>query len=310
VSVLDRGYRRWQGTPTPYWWRILVMPRYDFDEVVRRRVWLMACLGCLAPPLVLGGMTYLFANVGVLRQMGVPLPADWSLPLPGLELYAAFTTIQLYACTGLALLVGPQLMTRDFANSAIPLYLSKALRRTDYVLGRWTALLVLLSLVTWVPYLLDWLLSVGLAPPAWREQNSWLPLRIVWGFVPAIVLLTAVVSATCACVHRSNVARAALLGLFVITFIFAGVLSTGSHSVYGEVVSPMRMAATLHERAFTPPAAEEPTLERTREPGRRPEPHPPATSVPAPVAAIVLLGWIGGAILVLRARVRPVEVVA
>ena len=52
------------------------------------------------------------------------------------------------------LLVGPPLVSRDLRNNALPLYLCRPFSRTEYVLGKMSVLLILLSAMTWVPQLL------------------------------------------------------------------------------------------------------------------------------------------------------------
>lgn len=311
MSVLDRGYRRWRGTPTPYLERVLVIPRYDLREILSRKVWLMSYVACLVPPFVLGAVAYFTTNLSLIRKLIPLLPPQIALPTPGADTYAGFTWVQLFLCVGFALLVGPPLATRDFANSAIPLYLSKALRRFDYVLGRWAVLLLLLSLATWIPLLLVFGLQAGMSKPEWRSANGWLAGAIVAGCIPVVVLLTALVTAVAAYVHRSNVARAALLALVLVTRPLGAALEGASGSPYGQVVSPLAMAATINTWAFSPPEKRDELLtERSRELTRsRGRASAPATSVPVPVAFLVLGAWLAGCVGVLAWRVRPVEVV-
>ena len=54
----------------------------------------------------------------------------------------------------MALLVGPPLVSRDLRNNALPLYLCRPFSRTEYVMGKMSVMLILLSAITWVPQLL------------------------------------------------------------------------------------------------------------------------------------------------------------
>ena len=45
-------------------------------------------------------------------------------------------------------------MSPDLRNNGLPLYLSRPFSRTEYVLGKMSVLLILLSAITWVPGLL------------------------------------------------------------------------------------------------------------------------------------------------------------
>lgn len=309
MPVLDRGYRRWRGTPTSYLQRVLVIPRFDVLEILSRKAWLMAYVVCLLPPLGLAVWVYFMTNLAVLRKY-LPGLADVlaSAFVPGPEQYQTFTWIQIGLASSFALLIGPPLVTRDFANAAMPLYLSKALRRLDYVAGRWAVLIASFSLATWLPLMLVFGLQVGMSTAAWREKNAWMALAILGTCLPLTVLLTALITAIGALVHRSNAARAALLGLFIITGTLGGWISEATGSVYGRVVSPLSMVTAVSEAAFEPPVDEE-TQPITREGLARSTAPPPATQVPAAIALCVIAAWIAGCVLVLSRRVRPVEVV-
>ena len=71
-----------------------------------------------------------------------------------------------------AVLVGPPLVSRDMCNNALPLYLCRPFSRTEYVIGKMSVLLILLSLVTWVPQLLLFLFQSYLEGFAWFAQTS------------------------------------------------------------------------------------------------------------------------------------------
>ena len=67
--------------------------------------------------------------------------------------------------------VAPVLVSPDLVNGALPLYLSRPFTRAEYVLGKATVLLTLLSAITWVPgarscspWRRGWPSGLGLAP--------------------------------------------------------------------------------------------------------------------------------------------------
>src|SRR5439155_4344471 len=68
-------------------------------------------------------------------------------------------------------LIGPGLVSPDLTNNALPLYFSRPFSRLEYVLGKFSALFVLLSLVTAAPMLLIYLLKSALAGWPWFIQN-------------------------------------------------------------------------------------------------------------------------------------------
>jgi ABC-type transport system involved in multi-copper enzyme maturation permease subunit len=300
MAVLDQSYRRWTGRPTSYLQRILVMPRYDLLEIVEKRAWLFTFLGCLIPPLGLALWAYAatkLASIPSLAQLAATLKAQ----PPGNASYQGFLAVQFWLLMAFAIVVGPPLVTRDFANGGMPLYLSKSLRRWDFVLGRCAVLAALLSVGSWIPYLLVFLLECGMAPAAWRSENAWLFVRIIGASLPAVAMLTVVIVATGALVQRANLARAALLFLLLgmRPFMFPLQAAVGTPNV--RILSPADVTGRLREIAFEEaPAAEEPA---------RPGGPRPGAEMGGGVALVALLAWLGAALLVIARRVRPVEVV-
>ncbi len=71
----------------------------------------------------------------------------------------------------LTLLIGPPLVSRDMTNNALPLYLSRPFSRAEYVLGKMSVLLILLSIITWIPILLVFLFQSYLEGWGWFTQN-------------------------------------------------------------------------------------------------------------------------------------------
>ena len=71
----------------------------------------------------------------------------------------------------LASFIGPGQVSPDLANNALALYLARPFSRTEYVLGKMSVLLILLSLMTWVPGLLLFGLQGYLEGWQWMHDN-------------------------------------------------------------------------------------------------------------------------------------------
>ena len=302
MPVLDQSYRRWQGHPTSYVERMLVIPRYDAMEILKRRAWLGLYLVALLPPLLMALYVFVASNPNALAMLSFLKGAK--LPLPGAASWKFVTRLEIWLLVAFALIVGPPLATRDFANDALPLYFSKALRRFEYVLGRWLILLALLSAASWIPLLVIFLLELSLAPAGWGKDNFWMAGAILAATIPAILLVTALISATAAHVHRTNLARFSLVALMVVTIPLGAIASRAISSPMGRAVSPVAMALRINDWAFEPP--EKPPAS----PLDALVPRPPAPrQVPVAVAFGALAAWFAGSVAVLAWRVRPVEVV-
>src|SRR6185436_6798115 len=106
---------------------------------------------CFLPLLVEAILIYLHHNVNALAILQVNvrelLPIDSSF-------FLTFVAIQNAFAFFVTLLVGPPLVARDLRNNALPLYLCRPFTRAEYVLGKMSVLLILLSAITWIPQLL------------------------------------------------------------------------------------------------------------------------------------------------------------
>ncbi len=67
--------------------------------------------------------------------------------------------------------IGPGQVSPDLANDALALYLARPFSRVEYVLGKMFVLVVLLSLMTWVPGLLVFGLQGYLEGWAWVTEH-------------------------------------------------------------------------------------------------------------------------------------------
>jgi len=125
----------------------------------------------------------------------------------------------------LAMLVGPQQVSRDLTNNALPLYLCRPFTRSEYVVGKMSIVVILLSAITWVPGLILFLLQSYLEGWSWFADNIWMASAIFLGSLVWIVLLALMSQAISAWVKWRLAARAVLLGVFFIPTIFAEVIN-------------------------------------------------------------------------------------
>ena len=71
----------------------------------------------------------------------------------------------------LAAFIGPGLVSPDLANNALSLYLARPFSRVEYVLGKMSVLVILMSLMTWVPGLLCFGLQGYLEGWQWMQRQ-------------------------------------------------------------------------------------------------------------------------------------------
>src|ERR1043165_9427229 len=113
------------------------------------------------------------------------------------EFFLTLVVVQGMAAFFITLLIGPPLISRDGTNNGLPLYFCRPFSRVEYVLGKMSVLLILVSLITWVPILLLFFFQSYLEGWSWFTQN----LRIAgaifvgsWIWILLLELLSLVIS--------------------------------------------------------------------------------------------------------------------
>ncbi len=234
MAVYEHTYKQYLGKLTPEWSRFLVIPRHAFRDVFKSKLFTAFYVVCFIPLLVEAILIYLHHNVNALAILQVnvrelvPIDATFFETFVGLQGSFAFFV---------ALLVGPPLVARDLRNNALPLYLCRPFSRTEYVIGKMSVLLILLSGMTWVPQLLLFLFQSYLEGFRWFIDNLWIASAIFIASVVWILLLALLSQAISALVKWRVVASGALLGLFFIPSIFGEVVNNLFMTKWGNIIS-------------------------------------------------------------------------
>ena len=189
---------------------------------------------CFVPLLVEAILIYLRYNVGALGALTINVRE--LIPIDGF-FFQVFVNVQNSFAFLLALLIGPPLVSRDLRNNALPLYLCRPFSRTEYVIGKMSVLLILLSLVTWVPQLLLFFLQSYLEGFAWFKENLWIANSIVIASVFWILLLALLTQTISALVKWRVVASGALVALFLIPSAFGVFINEVFRTAWGNVIS-------------------------------------------------------------------------
>src|SRR5690242_8552919 len=150
MAVYKRTYKAYKGPLTPAWSRFTVLSRYGLKTLFDSRPFTAYTVLCFIPFLVGLAIIYAVNNSTVQALLGIgsdriAIDNNWFLGFLGAEAAMAFI---------LAAWGGPGMITKDFANHSVQLYLSRPLSRAEYLLGKVSVLGLLLSCVTWVPALL------------------------------------------------------------------------------------------------------------------------------------------------------------
>jgi len=222
MAVYEHLYRAYEGESQSARQRFLVIPRYALREVFKSKLFTTMFILCFIYPLIATILVYLRHNANALAVLQINvtelLPINASFFRTFLEVQGAFALI-------LTVLVAPPLISRDLSNNALPLYLCRPLSRAEYVLGKMTVLVFLLSLVTWIPGLLIFFFQASLAGASWLWANLWMIQAIFSGSMVWIILLSLMALAVSSFLKWRVVASGALLGLFFVPSAFGAIVN-------------------------------------------------------------------------------------
>src|SRR5215212_9957425 len=234
MAVYEQTYKRYTGQLTPEWSRFLIIPRHAFRAVFNSKLFTAFFVICFLPLLVEAILIYLHHNISAIAIMKIDVRA--LVPIDASFFYA-FVNVQGGFAFFVALLVGPPLVSRDLRNNALPLYLCRPFSRTEYVMGKMSVLLILLSWITWVPQLLMFLFQSYLEGFAWFRSNLWIASAIVIGGVVWILLLALLSQTLSALLKWRIVASGAMLGLVFIPSVFAEIVNFIFRTNWAHIIS-------------------------------------------------------------------------
>lgn len=286
MAVYRRGYQRYQGPRTGRFTRLMVLPRYAWERLLEQRLVVIILILAFFWPLACGVFIYVANHAELWRGIGNDLSR--LLSIDG-EFFVIFMGVQSIFAVILAAFTGPSLIAPDLSNNALPLYFSRPLSRTDYVLARWMVLAGVLSVVTWIPGMLLFSMQSGLAGWLWFSQNWTVGLGLFTGFVIWILLVALVALACSAYVKWRIVAGALVLAFFFISSGVAEMLNKVLRVDWGVLLNPAHCMIQIC-RTFL---------------GAEPLQGPNAVA-----CAITLLIMSGLLLLVLERKLRPVEVIS
>jgi ABC-2 type transport system permease protein len=297
MSIHRHGYRPYSGPRTSTRARFLVPARFALLELFTSRMLVSFLVLSVVPFLVAAALIYVSHSPASRALLGA---------MPALDIGRAFflssLTLHGFLAFVLAAWVGPGLVAPDLANGALPLFLSRPLSRAEYVLGKMAVLLGLLSLVTWIPNLILFVLQASLED-GWFAANRRVAAGILLGSWIWIAVLSLLALALSAWVRRR--AAGGLL-MFAVFFVGQGVgeiWRTVLENPWGRVFNLLHMIRLVWHDLFGMPPP--PVFRGTSSRGVSLD----AGELPVAAAWISLLAVCALCLWLLDRRVRAKEVV-
>jgi ABC-2 type transport system permease protein len=238
MPIFDQGYQHWQGAMTGQAWRWLPITLQGARAQLKNRWVRFGVLAALAPALLLAAFLAVWSLFEKNSSLLTPflfffqnLPdeikagprgfrtAFWTLA------FRQFFAIQLFFSMILVLLIGPDLISQDLRFNAIPLYLSRPVRRFEYFLGKLGVIAAYLSVVTILPVLVAFALGFGfgLDPSVFRDTARLLCASIAFGLI-VVVSAGLLILALSSLSRNSRYVGAMWLALWLVSDLASGIL--------------------------------------------------------------------------------------
>jgi len=297
MAVHKRAYRPYEGPLTAERGRFLVLPRYGLLELFESRLLTAFCVLCFVPILIAASAIYI-ANSPAARALLEMSSAPDFVRKP--DFFFAVLTFQGSLAFLLTAWVAPVLVSPDLVNGALPLYLSRPFTRVEYVLGKATVLLTLLSAITWVPVLVLFALEAGLAE-GWGAANVRIAAAVFAGSWVWILVLTLLGLAISSWIRWRVVASGALAGVFFMGAAFGEMWREVLNGPWGRLANLYYLVGLVWRSLFGLFTSRSMAQEMFNESGRD---LPTWAAWAGLAAAVVLSVWL------LERRLRAREVVS
>ncbi|WP_165066917.1 ABC transporter permease [Paludisphaera rhizosphaerae] len=186
MPILDQGYQHWDGKLAGHAFRWLAITRNGVKAQFKNRWLVTTLIGALAPALLLAAFLALWGLFEQKSSILAPflflfqgLPEEISSGPKGFRTtfwtlaFVQFFQVQLVFSFLLVMLVGPDLISQDLRFNALPLYLSRPLRRIDYFLGKFGVIAAFLLAVMLAPAILAYLLGLAFSLDPATLTDTW-----------------------------------------------------------------------------------------------------------------------------------------
>ncbi len=247
MAVYKRTYKGYAGTLTPAWSRFLILTRYSYARLFHSKFLIMFMVACFFYPLGCAGFIYLSHNLSFLKTLNIPAGRLFEIEGP---FFLYFCNIQGAMAYLLTALVGPSLVSPDLANNALPLYFCRPFSRAEYVAGKMSVLLFLLSSITWIPGLLLYAIQASQAGWEWTRSHMWIAGSLFVGLLVWITVLSLIALAMSAWVKWKIAAGALILGIFFAGAGFGAAINNVMRTKYGTLIDLAQVIYAVWAKLF------------------------------------------------------------
>ena len=247
MAVYKRTYKAYRGALTPAWSRFTVLSRYGFSTLFQSRPFTAYTVLCFVP--FLGGLAfiYLVNNASVQTLLNVQFGRT---PLINNSWFLTFLSFEAFMSFVLTAWGAPGMISRDFANHSVQLYLSRPLSRVEYLVGKVSVMVALLSCTTWIPALILFLVQAELHGHGWGWENLWIAGSIFVAGMLWISLVSLLAMALAVWVRWRIAATALMLGIFFVLPGFGAVVNAILRTNWGLLLNLSYVFGTVWTHLF------------------------------------------------------------
>jgi len=247
MAVYKRTYVPYEGPRTPSWSRFLILPRVSYERLWQSRFLIMFFMACFFYPIGLAAYIYIANNLSILEQFQRAAAQYVTIDASVFLFYCSFQGGAAYLLTAF---VGPSLVSPDLVNGALPLYLGRPFSRVEYLLGKLSVLVILLSTITWIPGLILFGIQGSLAGWAWTRDNLFIAVALVAGMLLWILVLSLIALAVSAWVKWKVAAGAVLMAVFFAGAGFGGAVNQVLRTQQGYLLNIRQVIYTVWAGLF------------------------------------------------------------
>lgn len=248
MAVYKKTYRPYEGSLTAQWRRLMVIPRYAFEDLRRSRFLTIFYILSFIYPLICALIIYVQHNASALRLINAE--GAQRLISINVSFYMGLLGWQSMLALFLAAFIGPGQVSPDLANNALSLYLARPFSRAEYVLGKMLVLVILLSLMTWVPGLMLFGLEGYLEGWDWMTTNSQIASGIFFGSWVWILVLCLLALALSAWVKWKPAAGGLMFGVFFVASAFGAMINQVQRAHWGNLFNISYLIGSIWVKLF------------------------------------------------------------
>ena len=226
----------------------LVIPRYAFEDMQRSRFLTIFYIASFIYPLICALLIYVQHNASALGLFG----AQGANRLISINVTFFMTVLgwQSIMALFLASFIGPGQVSPDLANNALSLYLARPFSRIEYVAGKMFVLLVLMSVMTWVPGLLLFGLQGYLEGGDWMKNNIRFASGLFFGAWIWILILALLALALSAWVKWKPAAGGLMFGVFFVAGGFGATVNGVQRTNWGHLFNISYLIGSVWVQLF------------------------------------------------------------